>query len=194
LLITLKAHVAPWAHSFVEQLVEGSAEEASARSNTMHHFCQSCVRAALVVGLAASSAAAVATQTGKTPLGVDYASGGVSQEELRALHERRDAYSLWVITAASKSGAHLADVLVTVRDSTQRVVFNRRLDGPWLFIDLPLGRYQVEAALNGQAQQRMTTIHKGDHHQLFFYFDTSDAVSGEQRTPLDRNPYGAPTK
>ncbi len=159
----------------------------------MRHLVQQAIRAALALSLVVGSASALATQAGKTPLGVAYVSGGVSYEELRALHERRDAYSLWVITAASKSGAHLANVLVTVRDSAQNVVFNRRLDGPWLFIDLPLGRYQVEAAMNGTAQQRTTTIHAGDHHQLFFYFDTGDEVSAE-RELLDRNPYGGPGK
>lgn len=160
----------------------------------MHPFLQRSANAAVVLALLAGSAAAFATQTGKTPQGIDYVSGGVSHEELSALHERRDAYSLWVITAASKSGAHLAEVLVTVRDGAQRVVFNRRLDGPWLFIDLPLGRYQVEAALNGKSQQRVTTIHRGDHHQLFFYFDTGDEVGEEHRAPFDRNPYGGPNK
>lgn len=159
----------------------------------MRHVVQQGIRAALALGLAVSSAAVLATQAGKTPLGAAYITGGVSYEELRALHEKRDAYSLWVITAASKSGAHLANVLVTVRDSANNVVFNRRLDGPWLFIDLPLGRYQVEAAMNGTAQQRATTIHKGDHHQMLFYFDTGDAVSAEQQ-PLERSPYGGPSK
>jgi hypothetical protein len=160
----------------------------------VHPLLRRCAHAAVVLSLAAGSAATLATQTGKTPQGIDYISGGVSDEELAALHDRRDAYSLWVITAAAKSGAHLADVLVTVRDSGQRVVFNGRLDGPWLLIDLPLGRYQVEAALNGTSQQHVTTIHRGDHHQLFFYFDTGDQVSDEYRPPFDRTPYGGPNK
>ena len=70
---------------------------------------------------------------------------------------------MWVITAAKKSGAYLADVQVKVTDSQQRVVFEAPLDGPWLMIDLPLGRYVVEARLNGETQQRVTTIHPGDH-------------------------------
>lgn len=160
----------------------------------MNHVLQRCARTALALGLAAGAAAALALQTGKTAQGFDYASGGVSHEELRALHDRREAYSLWVITAAAKSGAYLAAVRVTVRDSAQRVVFDGPLDGPWLFIDLPLGRYQVEAALNGKPQRRTTTIHPGDHHQLLFYFDTGDEVGEEYRAPFDRNPYGGPNK
>ena len=40
-------------------------------------------------------------------------------------------------------------------------------------IDLPLGKYNIEAKLDGQSQQRQTTIHPGDHHQAIFYFGTT---------------------
>jgi hypothetical protein len=137
---------------------------------------------------------ALALQSGKTPDGAAYVSGGVSHEELRSLHERRADYNLWVVTAASRSGAHLADVLLTIRDSRQRTVFNGRLEGPWLFIDLPLGSYEVEAALDGKAQRRTTTIHRGDLHQAFFYFDTGDQIGEEHRAPFDGSPYNGPKK
>jgi hypothetical protein len=148
------------------------------------------IGAAAAVMLALCAGPALAIQSGKTAQGVSYISGGVSHSELTSLHESRDRYSLWVITAASKSGAFLADVLVTIRDDRQRVVFEGRLDGPWLFIDLPLGRYQVEAALNGTTQKRVTAIHRGDHHQVFFYFDTGDEVNPDSHLPLDGNTYG----
>jgi hypothetical protein len=141
------------------------------------------------VWLLACTVGAWPIQAGKTAQGWVYASGGVSHEELAALHAKRDSYSLWVITAAMKSGAYQADVRVTIRDAKQRLVFDRRLDGPWLFIDLPLGRYEVEAELNGEAHKRKTTIHSGDHHQVFFYFDVPDIVSPEDRRPFEGNPY-----
>lgn len=147
-------------------------------------------RAAAAVVLAVGMASASAIQSGRTPQGLNYVSGGVSHSELATLHEGRDRYSLWVVTAASKSGAHLAEVLVMIHDQRQRVVFEGRLDGPWLFIDLPLGRYQVEAALDGKVQKRQTTIHRGDRHQVFFYFDTGDEVNPESHLPLGDNTYG----
>jgi hypothetical protein len=118
-----------------------------------------------------------------------YASGGVSIEELRAMHQRREGFSLWVITAA-RSGAHLANARVTIRDASQRVVFDGRLDGPWLFIDLPLGRYEVAATVGGQTQTRWSTIHPEDRHQVFFYFDTGDLVSPDVPQQFPGNPYG----
>lgn len=146
---------------------------------------------ALVALLVLPLAPAQAVQSGRTEQGVSFVSGGVSHEELRELHAQRDRYSLWVVTAATKSGAHLADVALTIReDATRRVVFTGRMDGPWLFVALAPGRYEVEAALDDQVHRRRTSIQRGEHRQLFFYFDTADEVSPEERSPFERNPYG----
>jgi hypothetical protein len=68
--------------------------------------------AALLLSLWFLTTASQALQSGKTGDGAAYVTGGVSHEELSALHARRNEYTLWVITAASKSGSYLADVLV----------------------------------------------------------------------------------
>ena len=113
----------------------------------------------------------VGTTSGTAAPEARFVSGGVSLEERDALQARREAFNLWVITAARKSGAYMAQVRVKVSDAQQRVVYDGELEGPWLFIDLPLGRYLIEARLGDQIQHRSTTIHPGDHHQAVFYFD-----------------------
>ena len=120
-------------------------------------------------------------------------SGGVSLEERSALEARREAYNLWVITAARKSGTYMAQVRVKVSDAQQRVVFDGELEGPWLFIDLPLGRYRIEARLGDQVQRRNSTIHPGDHHQAVFYFDVDADVAPVGTAPAgmqERPPAG----
>ena len=148
--------------------------------------------ALLSVALLAAAGAAGAVESGRTAAGVPFASGGVSSGELSALHRERENYSLWVVTAAAKSGAFLADVRVRVRDGEGRLVFDDRMAGPWLFIDLPLGRYEVEAQLDGNVQRHVTTVHRGDHHQMFFYFDTGDEVSPDRPDAGLANPYDGP--
>jgi hypothetical protein len=160
----------------------------------MKNRIYSIARSTLLLICAACAAAAWSMQSGRTPQGLAYASGGVSDEELVALHAKRDAYSFWVVTAALTSGAHLAEVSIKIRDASQRTVFSGQLDGPWLFIDLPLGRYEVEAALAGQIQKRFTTIHRGDRHQMFFYFNTGDNVAPAPRGPFETNPYDGQRK
>ena len=146
---------------------------------------------AVLLGAVAAASAATAMQTGITAQGRPYVSGGVTHEELVALHERRESFNLWVVTAALRSGAHLSDVRVTIRDEKKQTVLDESLDGPWLFINLPLGRYEVQASYNGSVQRRATAIHAGDHHQLFFYFDSGDTVGPDHASPFERNPYGA---
>lgn len=134
--------------------------------------------------------AAHAAVPGHTSLGTAALSGGASYEDLVDMHRQRRKFNLWVVTAALKSGAHMADVMVTVRDSAQRVVFENALEGPWLFLQLPRGRYEVQAQWNGEVHRTTTTIHAGDHHQAFFYFDVPDQLSPESRKPFPYNPYG----
>lgn len=155
----------------------------------MRSFDRMAWAAAVAAAALLAAPAAQAVRSGLTPQGMAYVTGGVSDEELVDLRARRDAYTLWVVTAAARTGAHLADVRVVVRDARSRPVFDQKLDGPWLFIFLPRGRYEVQAMLNGEVHSRRTQIHKGDHHQVFFYFETGDDVGPEGRSPFASNPY-----
>lgn len=134
----------------------------------------SCALTALAL---AFGAGASAIESGIGVQGRPYISGGVSDEELQSLFAQRQQYSLWVITAAKGSGAHLADARVKISDAKRRVVFETRLDGPWLMIDLPLGRYEIEASFESETQKKVTTIHRNDHHQALFYFNSNAVVS-----------------
>lgn len=145
------------------------------------------ILAGCTLALASQAGAMLA---GKTAQGHAFVTGGVSKEELVELHSRRDAYNLWVVTAAMGSGAHLADVRVVIRDDKGQAVFDQKLHGPWLFIQLPLGRYEVEASLGKESHKRTTTLHRGDLHQAFVYFATGDDVAPGYRSPFPGNPYG----
>jgi cytochrome c553 len=112
-----------------------------------------------------------ALQQGVVADGRHFVSGGVSEEERETLSAQRESHSLWIVTALRKTGEYLSAVRLTVTDAQHKVVFDAALDGPWLLIDLPVGKYSVEARFEGQVQQRATTIHPGDHHQAIFYFD-----------------------
>ena len=134
-----------------------------------------CLAAACL--FSSGSPVALAASRGQTAQAWPWVSGGVSLEERRALRQSAGAYSLWVITATEHSGAFLANVRLRVKNEQGQTVFDGALDGPWLFIDLPLGRYTLEAHFGGsprspvQDEVRTTTIHPGDHHQVVFYFD-----------------------
>lgn len=130
--------------------------------------------AALPVALA--TPAALALTRGASTRGWAFLDGGVGREEIESMEAERARYSLWIITAARLSGAYLADAEVSITDEKGAKVFERRLSGPWLMIDLPLGRYEVVARVGQESQARATTIHAGDHHQMVFHFNVQADV------------------
>jgi hypothetical protein len=123
---------------------------------------------------------AEATTSGQSTQGWAFLDGGIGQTETEGMQSERGNYSLWIITAARTSGAHVADVEVTIANDKGEQVFRRRLEGPWLMINLPLGRYEVRARLGQENQSRITTIHPSDHHQVVFYFDVGGDVLPKQ--------------
>ena len=129
------------------------------------------VLAALAIAAIAAVANTAAQTHGKTDMGWPYATGGVGLGQVAALDAERDKYSLKVVTAARRSGAYLSDVTVRVRNDAGKIVFDRGLDGPYLLIDLPRGRFTVEATFKGEKHEKVTTVHAGDRHEMFFYFD-----------------------
>lgn len=124
------------------------------------------LQVASIAALALAWQGALALDEGHTEQGVHYLSGGVSLEERDALQAERGKHSLWVIVALAGSGAFTGDTQVSIRDAAGKTVFDGVLDGPWLFIDLPVGRYSIEARAGSVRQRGQTHIHAGDHHQV----------------------------
>jgi len=132
---------------------------------------------AAFIGVASPS---FASTSGHSPQGWAFIDGGIGQTETEGMESERSKYSLWIMTAGRTSGAHLADVDVIIVNDKGEQVFERRLEGPWLMIDLPLGRYEVRSRYKDESQSRITTIHPGDHHQIVFYFNVEAEVLPKQ--------------
>lgn len=149
--------------------------------------------------LAACSTASQAAERGVTATGIAYVSGGVAESEGDDLLAQRKNYSFWLTTVSKGSGGFLADVRVRIVDErTGQPVLEHTLDGPWLFANLPPGRYRVEgtyrefADSREQTLRRSTTVSKGSLRQMLMYFDTSDRVKRESEEPPKASPYALP--
>jgi hypothetical protein len=134
---------------------------------------------ALMLALAWSLQPAAAMMRGTTDLGVPFLSGGVGIEEVATLSDEKHRYALAILTAAEGSGEFLADVRIRIRDEQSKLVLDTVMDGPWLLVDLPAGRYQIEATQNARVQKKFVTFRTGDHRQSVFYFDRPDQVESE---------------
>lgn len=129
----------------------------------------------LSVAVLLASGAAAALERGRTADGVAFVTGGVGFAERDELAAVRNDYSLRLVTAARGSGAYLAEVKVRIADDRGRVVFDRALDGPELLIDLPPGRYALEASAAGQTQRLPLNIERA-RRQIYLYFDVPSEV------------------
>lgn len=131
----------------------------------------------------------------KTSDGYEILSGGVTLEERSAMRAEQGRYSLWVATAVKPSGAYLADAkLRLIELNTKKVVLERRMEGPWLFIALPEGQYEVSATIrdtDAEKEQTLSTrvnIPKAGQRQAVLRFDAKLEVEPGSPTPLKRNP------
>jgi hypothetical protein len=125
---------------------------------------------------------AQAAEEGSTPDGIAYVSGGVGDTERQSLLAQKSRFSLWVITAAKRSGAFVAGVRIRVVDlKSKQPVLENTMDGPWFFAALPPGRYQIEAtyqdAATEPAQVLKTVVNIGlgkTLRQVMLYFSSTD--------------------
>jgi hypothetical protein len=113
---------------------------------------------------------------GTTEVGVPFVTGGVGTEEVATLTDEKKRYALAILTAAKGSGAFLADVRIRITDGQSHLILDTVMDGPWLLVDLPAGRYQIEAFQNARVQMKFVRFSTGDHRQAVFYFDVPGEV------------------
>lgn len=155
-----------------------------------------------ILALLASIASmpAMAIERGSTPAGVRYVSGGIGVSELKQLHAERGQYRLWVATVARGTGAYLANAHVRITPATGgKEVLDLFMDGPWLFVDLPVGQYEVWVSVKHEAsglplvQQEQVRIDAKGLRQVVLRFATPVDVAPEQPKLFDGNPFGGDT-
>lgn len=130
---------------------------------------------ALAALLAAGSASGM--ERGALATGDRYASGGIGRDEIAELVAERGSYTLWIITAANKTGAHLADAHVRISRESGAILFDKAIPGPWLLADLPPGSYTIVATYGREKRQSKATIRtRADRRQSIFYFDVPAQV------------------
>lgn len=146
------------------------------------HSARRLLAAALLAPLAAANAAIT---EGTAADGRRYVTGGIGSEEVATLQGQAAAYSLQLITAA-RGGAYLAGTHVRIVGPGNNVVLDTTLDGPWLLIDLPGGRYTVRARHSGDTVERGLTITPGKPQRVVLHFNAPVDHDGPQLPRTER--------
>ena len=89
-----------------------------------------------------------------------YVCGGVGSDESVAMRAAMKDHPLALLFARA-SGAYLADVDVMVKDASGGTAMAMRASGPVCLVDLPAGRYTVEAASEGVTKSQAVTLGGG---------------------------------
>lgn len=144
-----------------------------------HHLAALSLGIALSVPLIAAQAGVVESQHAG---GVRSLQGGVGEAEQQQMKAAAADYSLG-LTFASDTGAYLADVALRVLDAKGRVVFDTTVRNPIVLVDLPSGRYSIEATYQGRTQRSSVTLAQGKSRAVTLRWRDGDAPATAVATP-----------
>ena len=115
----------------------------------------------------------------QTTEGLPYMTGGISVEERQRMSEQSSEYNLKLIFAEN-AGIYLADVKVAVENDRGEQIGNFTSPGPWFFIQLPPGRYDINGTFDGTTKAiRKVPVSKSQQSARIFHWD----LPGEPEHP-----------
>ena len=118
----------------------------------------------LVLACACAVAAAGAARAQVPPMQVAGAArfvcGGIGSDESTAMRAAMKEHPLSLLFARA-GGAYLADVAVVILGANGAPVLSLRASGPVCLVDLPAGRYTVEATMDGISKRQDVTLGSG---------------------------------
>ncbi|OUL99636.1 carboxypeptidase-like regulatory domain-containing protein [Variovorax sp. JS1663] len=89
-----------------------------------------------------------------------YACGGIGSDESNAMRAAMKDHPLALLFARA-SGEYLANVDVTIKAAGGDTALAMRASGPVCLVDLPAGRYTVEASTEGMTKSHTVTVGRG---------------------------------
>ena len=134
----------------------------------------------IVAGLGAAGAALSADTASLPPVQmqgvVSYITGGIGEDEAAAFKHAATAYPLEMlfVQKAQPKDEFLADVRVSVRDRSGNTLLETTAEGPFLLVNLPAGKYRIEAEIRGEPKHQTVEIRSGRHQRAVFVWAHRD--------------------
>ena len=127
-----------------------------------------------ITGHAAEIPPAMLITEGKTNQGFAYLFGGVSSNERESMEERAKDYNLKLVFA-EKNGPYLSGVTVALASVKGGEILQIATNGPWFFIQLPPGTYEIKATYKSETKQaRNVRVTKDKPVQQTFIWDLGE--------------------
>jgi hypothetical protein len=99
-----------------------------------------------------------------------YISGGVGDDSAERMAAIGKEYNL-KLTFAARDGHYLADVAVLIKNAAGGNVLVATSEGPFLFVQLPPGKYQVTADYADKVLTRSTSVAASGRREMIFRWD-----------------------
>lgn len=128
--------------------------------------------ALVVMPIATFAEDTMQTQTPEMMGDVSYVSGGIGESELEMMQGRAKDYSLEFVFVQKlkQKEEYLADINVRIQDAHHNVVLETVTEGPYLFLNLPKGRYSVSAEYKGDVKLRNVVVNTKKHQKVVFWW------------------------
>jgi hypothetical protein len=88
---------------------------------------------------------------------VQYVCGGIGSDESTVMRAAMKDHPLSLLFAQA-DGAYTADVGVTIKNASGATALAMRASGPVCLIDIPAGRYTIEATAEGVTKRQSVTL------------------------------------
>ncbi|MGN8345250.1 carboxypeptidase regulatory-like domain-containing protein [Pseudomonas sp. SMV71] len=102
--------------------------------------------------------------------GVTYLSGGIGEDEVRAIEQAR-GYNLHMTFSVGPENKYVPDVDVTVQNASGQSILTLEDAGPLVYVQLPPGKYKVVATRTGEERRDTADVGNGAARNLVFHWN-----------------------
>lgn len=91
---------------------------------------------------------------------VGFVTGGIGSTEAKVFEQQASRHPLEIelLERAGKYNEFTADAMVKIADRHGRTVLDTQAGGPFMLVDLPPGRYSVQARLNNETLKKSSVV------------------------------------
>lgn len=114
---------------------------------------------------------------------VYYMTGGIAEEAEMMRGIAKDyALEVVLVQKSKEIETFLADVNVQILNEQQQVKLEITTAGPYLYVNLPAGRYEIVANFNGEMKKQKATITANKHKKVIFWWPSIEPYQPEDET------------
>ena len=105
--------------------------------------------------------------------GIKFVEGGIGKEEADLMQKEGRGYPLNLVFSAGPQNQFITDVRVVIKDGA-KTIFEDVADGPIYLVDLPSGKYSVEAEFRGKTVRQTAQVRGKPALRLDFHWAEAD--------------------